>query len=288
VIDIQNLAFSYGRSALYEQFNLRIDHPGVYGMFGRNGSGKSTLLKLMAGLLFRKTGALKLLNFDPAKRHPDFLEQIYIVPEEFHLPNLSLDRLAQVHAPFYPKFNRNILDHAVKIFEIRADVNFEEMSLGQKKKAAMAFALATCTPILLLDEPTNGLDIVGRDQFKQLMLMPEQQQRITLISTHQAHDLERIMNHIIFIDQGRLALSAPMHELANRLRMGVAANQEALNEVQGLIYREAMGDQFAYVSARSPQQATTAVHMELLYKALCINKEQVLDAMNASKEVAHV
>jgi ABC-2 type transport system ATP-binding protein len=288
VIRIENLAFGYRKHQLYHSFNLQLSEPGVYGLFGRNGSGKSTLLLLLAGLLFPQRGRIQVSGYSPAARQADFLANIYIVPEEFHLPNLRTHELASSQSVFYPNFSRAAFDEYLAIFEIPTDQRFEEMSLGQKKKAAIAFALATFTPVLLLDEPTNGLDIIGRDQFKLIMSRPEQRARIVLISTHQAHDLERIMSHILFIDSAALALSATMHELSSALRMGVAANAAQLALVTNVIYQEAMGDQIAYVAADG-SDPDGAIHLELLYKALSLQKSGVLNALQQSrKELADV
>ena len=288
MIHIENLSFEYRKTKLYQQFNLKLSEPGVYGVFGRNGSGKSTLLKLLAGLLFPQKGNIDVRGFSPAKRHPDFLAQIYIVPEEFHLPNLTAAQLAKTQSVFYPKFSHAAFNEYLAIFEISDSRNFDEMSLGQKKKAAMAFALATFTPVLLLDEPTNGLDIMGRDQFKLIMSRPEQRERMVLICTHQAHDLERIMSHILFIDSAALALSATMAELSSALMMGVVQDAQALSTMTDLIYSEAMGLQYAYV-AKNQSGTPGPVHLELLYKALSLKKGGILGALkNPQKESAHV
>ena len=227
MIRIEDMAFGYRRAPLYRDFSLLLSEPGVYGLFGRNGSGKSTLLLLLAGLLFPKGGRIEVVGHSPAKRHPDFLAQVYIVPEEFHLPNLRPAQLAASQSRFYPNFSAAAFEDYLRIFEVPAQSSFEQMSLGQKKKAAIAFALATLTPVLLLDEPTNGLDIISRDQFRAIMARPEQRQRIVLISTHQAHDLERIMSHILFIDGASLALSATMADLGRALRMRGTARAPA-------------------------------------------------------------
>jgi ABC-2 type transport system ATP-binding protein len=288
VIRIDNLSFGYGKTQLYQSFKLQLSEPGVYGLFGRNGSGKSTLLLLLAGLLFPDRGRIEVAGRSPAARQPAFLQDIYVVPEAFHLPNLRPDELAATQSGFYPHFSRAAFDEYLGIFEVPNDQRFENMSLGQKKKAAIAFALATFTPVLLLDEPTNGLDIIGRDQFKLIMSRPEQRARIVLISTHQAHDLERIMSHILFIDSATLALSATMRELSSALRMGVVADAATLASVPNVIYQEAMGSQVAYVAADG-SDPDGSIHLELLYKALSLHKSGVLDALKQNRlEVAHV
>lgn len=285
VIDVEGLRFGYRRQTLYEHFDLQIGTPGLYGLFGRNGSGKSTLLKLMAGLLFRQAGCIRVAGHDPQRRDPDFLASVYLVPEEFHLPNLSCQRLAGLQAGFYPNFSQALFDEALETFAIDPRAPFERMSLGGKKKAVIAFALATLTPILLLDEPTNGLDIVGRDQFRQLLTRPEQAGRAVLISTHQAHDLEQVISQVLFIEDGRLALSASMEMLARSLRMGVADGDAV--HIDGLVYQEAIGAQTAYIARRDATHPGEPVQLELLYRALCRAPERLLPAL-AGKEAGHV
>ncbi len=279
MIQIEGLHYGYGRAVLYADFSAQIGQPGIYGVFGRNGSGKSTLLRLLCGLLTPWQGRLRVLGFQPRQRAAEFLASVYIVPEEFHLPNLTAAQLARTHGSFYPRFSHVLFSDYLQVLEVPVDSRFEAMSLGQKKKAAIAFALATQTPLLLMDEPTNGLDIVGRGQFRELMRRPEQAQRAVMISTHQAHDLESILSHIWFIDQGRLALAARMDELAGRLTMGVAATAQAL-PADGLLYQEALGAQVAYVARRVasvPEEG--ALQLELLYKALSLNRDAMLQAL---------
>ncbi|MCH8620544.1 ATP-binding cassette domain-containing protein [Undibacterium sp. TS12] len=275
MIKVTQLQFDYGRKRVYDDFSLTLDKPGVYGLFGRNGSGKSTLLKILSGLLFPHGGQVEVLGYKPAARQPAFLEQVYVVPEEFHLPDISLAVLHKTQAPFYPRFSGSDFLKYADIFEIPRDKGFAAMSLGQKKKAVIAFALATHTPVLLMDEPTNGLDIIGRAQFKTILGGKEHADRSVIISTHQAHDLESLMSHVLFVDDARLALSASMDTLQRALHLGVADKQA---DIAGSIYQEAYGHQWAYV-ARNNGGEPGAVNLELLYKALSINKQGVLDAV---------
>lgn len=283
MIKAQQLQFDYARTRLYDDFSLTLERPGVYGLFGRNGSGKSTLLKILSGLLFPRAGVVEVLGYRPKRREPRFLEQVYLVPEEFHLPDISLSVLQKTHAPFYPRFSAADFQEYVQIFEIPGNKGFASMSLGQKKKAVIAFALATHTPLLLMDEPTNGLDILGRAQFKSILGRKEHADRMIIISTHQAHDLESLMGHVLFVDGGKIALSSSMDTLQRALRLGVADDQA---ETVGCIYHEAIGNQWAYVTANSGQ-SPGAVNLELLYKALSMNKQAVLDAV-APYQAAHV
>ena len=285
VLHVQDLRFAYAHHALYDGLSVRVAGAGIYGLFGRNGSGKSTLLKLLAGLLTPASGQVAVLGFAPRQRQPDFLGQIYLLPEEFHLPNLTPRQLRGHPAGFYPRFDAALYADYLHTLKVPEGQRFADMSLGQKKKAAIAFALATQTPVLLMDEPTNGLDIESRMQFRTLMTRPEQAGRTVLISTHQAHDLESILTHLWFIDQGRIVLDATMAQVAMHLRMGVAARVDDLPPPAQLLYQTPVGDHWAWVarggdagSAASP--ARGAVQLELLYKALSLAPDALLAALH--------
>ena len=194
-VSVQRLHFAWGQPPLYQGLSVRARQPGVYGLFGRNGCGKSTLLKLLAGLLAPQRGQVRALGFVPRQRLPQFLAQVYLLPEEFHLPNLTPLELQRTEGGCWPGFDAALDAACLQALQVPLAQPFAGMSLGQKKKAAIAFALAAQTPLLLMDEPTNGLDIVSRAQFRALMARPEQAWRTVIISTHQAHDLESVLNH---------------------------------------------------------------------------------------------
>lgn len=281
MLHINNLSFRYGNSTLFHAFHAQLTQAGLYGLFGRNGSGKSTLLKILSGLLTPDAGTVEVLGYTPRKRNPKFLEQVYILPEEFHLPNLTPAALRQTHADFYPNFNTAAFDEYLEVLQVPIAQSFEAMSLGQKKKATIAFALATQTPLLLMDEPTNGLDIVSRSQFRSLITRPEHANRTILISTHQAHDLETILNHIWFIDAGKLVLSSSLDDLSQYLHMGIAV--QAADVPANAIYHEAIGQQTVWVAPRTNQEASP-VQLELLYKTLSLHKDAVMAALNQTPE----
>lgn len=279
-LHIGDLHFGY-QSPLFAGFSAQITAPGVYGLFGRNGTGKSTLLKLLSGLLTPERGSVTVLGYTPRKRAAEFLAHIYLLPEEFHLPDFKPEAMVRNHGVFYPQFDASLFNTYLAELQVPHDQRFSQMSLGQKKKATIAFALATLTPVLLMDEPTNGLDIESRMQFKQLMQRPEHAERIVLISTHQAHDLESIIRHIWFIDGGKLRLSSGMPRLAEKLAMGIASSSAELPEQNALIYAEALGAQTAWIARREALRKdlpVTPLQLELIYKALSLNPKSMLAA----------
>jgi ABC-2 type transport system ATP-binding protein len=282
LINVENLCYSWGRHTLFAQLSISSEGKGVIGLFGRNGSGKSSLLRILAGLLAPHSGSISVMGFEPRRRQASFLAGTYLLPEEFHLPDLTTHTLARTHAPFYPLFDSALFEQYLIALEVPEDQRFSQMSLGQKKKAAIALALATRTPLLLMDEPTNGLDIASRATFKRLLSEEVQRERLVIISTHQAHDLETLMDQIWFMDGGRIVLSAGMSALAHALEVGTSVSASDVPKDR-LIYQEPLGGQFVWLARRHPVNAPPSppdpVPMELLYKALSHNKAGVLSAM---------
>src|SRR5688572_13549629 len=105
MVTIKNLSFAYQKKALFEGLSLRFEAGHIYGLLGKNGTGKSTLLRNMAGLLNPKKGSITVNGFTPFERLPAFLEDVFLVAEEFYLPDMSITDFIKYHAPFYPRFN---------------------------------------------------------------------------------------------------------------------------------------------------------------------------------------
>ena len=102
MIEVENLSFSYGkrRARVLKDFSMKLDQGSVYGLLGKNGTGKSTLLYLMAGLLRPQTGTILYKGVDVNQRCLDTLQDMFLVPEEFALPNVSLKQYVKLNAPF--------------------------------------------------------------------------------------------------------------------------------------------------------------------------------------------
>lgn len=193
MINVNHIDFSYGRRKplVFSDFSLELPVGKICGLLGKNGTGKSTLLYLMSGLLRVQKGIITFDGQDVTKRLPEVLSDIFIVPEEIELPSLSMEQYVRVNAPFYPKFSYEVLDECLKDFELPTHLDLRGLSMGQKKKAFMSFALATGTRLLLMDEPTNGLDIPSKSLFRKVVSRHMSDNRTLVISTHQVRDVDR-------------------------------------------------------------------------------------------------
>ena len=235
MIEVENLSFSYGRrkSKVLEDFSMKLDKGSVYGLLGKNGTGKSTLLYLMAGLLRPQTGNVLYKGVDVKKRYPDTLQDMFLVPEEFALPNVSLKQYVKLNAPFYPNFSDDLLNTCLRDFDMNEDIHLGELSMGQKKKAFMCFALATNTSLLMMDEPTNGLDIPSKSQFRKVIASGMSDDKAVIISTHQVRDIDSLLDHVLILDGSKLLLNESVATICEKLYFA----EQGMNEpTEGALY----------------------------------------------------
>ena len=219
MIEAKKITFKYKRKTVFDNFSCTFGNGNVYGLLGKNGAGKSTLLYLMTGLLQPFKGKIFYNGENVSKRPPSALNDMFIVPEEFSLPNVPLKRYMSINQPFYPKFSEEQLRSNLSLFEMDDDlkVNLGALSLGQKKKVFMSFALAANTSLLLMDEPTNGLDIPGKSRFKKFIASNMTDERTIIISTHQVQDIEKLVEHVIILDNSAILLDASAKEICSNL-----------------------------------------------------------------------
>lgn len=237
MVKIEDLTYAYGKSenSIFSDFNLSLEKGKVYGLMGKNGAGKSTLLYLICGLLLPQEGRVTINGKDVRERLPETLSDIFIVPEEFDLPKIKLADYVKQNAKFYPKFNMNDLLRCLKVFELDENVNLGSLSMGVKKKVFMSFALATNASLLIMDEPTNGLDIPSKSQFRKFMASGMSDDRVVVISTHQVKDIDKIIDHVMILDENEMPLNASVSEVTRRLIFVESRNREL---AQSAIYAQ--------------------------------------------------
>ena len=267
MIEVNNISFRYAgqKNLVFDGFSLTLKRDNIYGLLGKNGTGKSTLLYLVSGLLRPKQGRVSVDGMESRERRVEMLRELFIVPEEFELPQSSLRQYVALNRVFYPRFSEEVLQNCLRDFELGDDLNLAELSMGQKKKVYMSFALATGTRYLLMDEPTNGLDIPSKSQFRKVVAQNMSDDRTLIISTHQVHDVEQLLDHILILDQRGLLLDAPVSELTERYTFEYRAPQQMDSSV---IYAEPSLQGNAVIAHRKEGEAETQLNLELLFTAV--------------------
>lgn len=271
MIEIKTLSFSYGRNALFSQLNLSLPSGNICGLLGKNGAGKTTLLKLLAGLLFPQAGETIISGERPAHRSPSFLQELILLPEEFSVPPVSAVQYQRLYAPFYPRFSSQLFFDYLKEFELEPDQNLDHSSFGQKKKFLLAFGLATDCRLILLDEPTNGLDIPSKRQFRRALASVLAEDRLFIIATHQARDLESLIDPVVILDEGQVIFNHSLEEISKRLTVRMQAKSPGLSED---IYSEKTLEGYLVVAENTTDEETH-MDLELLFNAVIQNRETV-------------
>lgn len=277
MITIQNMSFAYKKHDVFRDLSLNVSKGGIYGLLGLNGSGKSTLLYLMCGLLRAKSGSVMYKGKDVKKRLPSVLSDMFIVPEEFELPNLTLSKYVEINSKFYPNFSMEMLDKSLAAFAMDKETNLAESSMGQRKKVFLCFALATNTSLLLMDEPTNGLDIPSKSMFRKAVAECMTDERTIIVSTHQVKDIENMLDHVLIIDNSNVILNETMDDISRKLRFEVERNTMPAADA---IYSMQVGLDTLQVLPCSDVSNETPVNLEMLFNATLANREGINKVFN--------
>ena len=277
---INQLSFAYNKRVgnLFQDFSLELNAGNVYGLLGKNGAGKSTLIYLMTGLLTPQAGEVLFDGENVRKRLPKTMSDIFLVPEEFDMPRLSIKQYVDINAPFYPRFSMEDMQRYLDIFEMGGDLSLKlhALSMGQKKKVFMAFAFATNTRVLIMDEPTNGLDIPSKSQFRKLVTTGMSDDKLMLISTHQVRDISDILDHVTIIDQNRVLLNTGFADIMSKVAFRPLQEGD-----QPLFVLQSPFGPLGAVRAQDGEE--TKVDLEMLFNATLQNPDAINQLFTTQK-----
>lgn len=275
MITLKELSFSYSRKKeVLDRINLEVGSGHICGLLGKTGEGKTTLLNLLSGQIFPDQGSCLVLEEIPSERNARFLQQIFLLPEEISMPEVTAIEYIKMYAAFYPTFRDDICKACVESFEINLSDRLSKMSQGQRKKVAITLALAAHTPLLLMDEPTNGLDIPSKATFRRLVASLIDDNQTVIISTHQVRDLESLIDTVLILDQRQILLNKTLNEIGEKLYFGPLLPEEKA------LYSEPTPQGTIGVTAREDKEET-AVSLELLFNAAITYPKEIQRIMNS-------
>ena len=269
MITIENTSYGYKSNPfIFNNISLKIGN-GIYGLLGENGAGKTTLMHLICGLLFPKNGKCSIDGRNTAERQSGALNRYFFLPEEMQMPTESIVSFAARHSVFYPHFNQEEFELNLEELKIDRKQKLSSISYGQQKKAMLAYAFALHTPYTLLDEPTNGLDITSRQALKRIISRSMDDESTLLISTHQAHDFENLLDHLIILGEGEILLNRSLDEISQRL---LFARTDSLPE-DSIYSEQELPGYFSVLPNEEEEENTPDI--ELLYKAMLQVPEKI-------------
>lgn len=271
MIEIKDLAFSYGSSNVLRNITMKLETGKIYGLLGENGVGKTTLLTLLCGLKKLQTGSIDIDGYNPYERNPLFLEELFYLPDEVAPVNDRAIRWARETGKFWPEFNLDKFDSLMSLFEVESSLKMTKMSAGMLKKTYICFALACGTRYLFMDEPTNGLDIPSKAQFRSALLKFTREDSTIIISTHQVRDLENVIDPIIILDTRDVLLNASIEEISSALYFDYSQTLHPDS-----LYSEQLPGGFIQVRPNT-SALESKVNIEALFNAAHRNKALIKD-----------
>jgi ABC-2 type transport system ATP-binding protein len=198
--------------------NLAVPEGSVFALIGPNGAGKTTTLKILLNILEPTFGRAEVLGADTRKLSFHEFTRIGYVSENQELPKrLSVGHYLNYLRPFYPDWDRQLEAEVLRQLRLPLDRKIGALSHGMRMKMSLACALPYRPKLLVLDEPFSGLDPLVRDEFMD-GLIAQSGDMTVLISSHELSEIENLVTHVAFLDQGRLLFQESMDELSGRLR----------------------------------------------------------------------
>ncbi|MDR6840862.1 ABC transporter ATP-binding protein [Pseudoxanthomonas sacheonensis] len=217
VITARNLRKAYRNKLALNDTSFQIEAGKIIGLIGPNGAGKTTALKAILGLV-PFDGDLKVLGLDPRKQRDELMNEVCFIADVAVLPRwIKVKEAIDFVDGIHPRFDRAKCERFIANTQLNPNLRVREMSKGMIVQLHLALVMAIDAKLLVLDEPTLGLDILYRKQFYQRLLEDYfDEQKTIIITTHQVEEIENILTDVMFIRDGRIVLTSPMDEVADR------------------------------------------------------------------------
>ncbi len=269
MIEIKDLAFSYGKTPILKSITTTLEEGRIYGLLGENGVGKTTLLTLLCGLKKVCSGSITTDGQNPFDRTPTLLQNQFYLPDEVLPVAMNAECFAKERGAFWPDYDHAKFLEIMKEFENDPAKKMNQMSAGQLKKTYISLALACGCKYIFMDEPTNGLDIPSKTQFRSAIMKYTTDDSTIVISTHQVRDLENIIDPIIILDRQDVLLNATVEEITSKLYFdyGTQLHPESL-------YSEQLPGGFIQVYPNTTGE-DSKINVEALFNAVHKNKELI-------------
>ena len=221
VLECKDLTKHYGSAPALNHVNLTVEPGRIVGLLGPNGSGKTTLIKLANGLLTPSEGEVLVCDMAPGKESH---ESVSYLPERTCIPTwMSVKQLLDFYGDFYQDFNRKAAEEMLSHLNIRLTQRIKQMSKGNREKVQLIMVMSRSAKLYLLDEPIGGVDPATRDYILSTIIGNYNPEAAVILSTHLIADVEKVLDEVIFINQGQVVLQSSVDEIREEKGMSVDA-----------------------------------------------------------------
>lgn len=244
IVHARDISKRFGRFQALDGVSFDVEPGAIVGLIGPNGAGKTTTLKALLGLTDFE-GELEVVGLDPRRCRHRIMERVCFISDVGVLPRwMRVAELLAYVGGVHPRFSRERAESALAETDIRHSSRVRQLSKGMVTQLHLAIVMAIDVELLVLDEPTIGLDILYRKQFYDRLLGDYfDHETSIIISTHQVEEIESLLTHLLFIDQGTIVLDSAMDDI-DRQWCDVLVSPEHVDEAMALdpLYvRDALG-----------------------------------------------
>ena len=219
LLECKNLSKSFDNKKILKDVNLIIPRGKIVGLLGKNGQGKTTLIKLINDLLTPTSGEILIEG-----KHPGIESKkiISYLPERTYLDKeMKIIDTLNYFDEFYDNFNIEKAKKLIKDLDLDINQKISKMSKGMQEKLQLILVMSRDADLYILDEPLGGVDPATRDYILDTILSNFKEGSSVIISTHLISDIERILDEVIFIDRGKIILTAPADELRKKEKSSI-------------------------------------------------------------------
>jgi ABC-2 type transport system ATP-binding protein len=208
ILECRGLSKVFDRRPALDDVTFSLPRGQIIGLLGPNGSGKSTLIKLANELLCPTQGEILINGMKPGLETKKIVSYL---PEKTYLNDwMRVDQIIDFFADFYPDFNRGKSQDMLARLGINPRDRLKTMSKGTMEKVQLILVMSSEAELYLLDEPIGGVDPAARDYILDTIIRNYNENATIIISTHLIYDIEKVLDHVLFLGGGRLILSSPV------------------------------------------------------------------------------
>lgn len=214
LLECKHLCKKFEDKQILNDINITIPRGKIIGLLGKNGTGKTTLIKLINDLLTPTSGEVLINGGKPGIASKKIISYL---PERTYLDKeMTIAEVFKYFEEFYDNFDIQRAEKLLKDLNLNIDTHISKMSKGMQEKLQLILVMSREVQLYILDEPLGGVDPATRDYILDTILSNFSEGASVIISTHLIADIERILDEVIFLDDGEIILSSSADELRNK------------------------------------------------------------------------
>ena len=219
LLEVSHITKSYGNNRVLDDVTFNITKGKIVGLLGPNGSGKTTLIKLINDLLKEDSGSIKVEGLDLGVETKKLIS--YLPDKNYLNNNMTVLELLNYFKDFYEDFRIDKAKELIGKLDLDLNQKLKTMSKGTKEKVQLILVMSRKAKLYILDEPIGGIDPAARDYIINTILTNFSNDASLLISTHLISDLEKILDEVIFLKNGKVVRSGSTDEIRKETNMSI-------------------------------------------------------------------